>query len=251
MLNDETLQEIQEFAIAGDWNVAFNGTSHGNQHLFRIVKIAIFLADQLGADRYIVEAAAWLHDFPLTSGHDYNYTRNKQIADSVLDHFPLTDFEKNSIATCIAAHEGIGDIVSLEAQIIHDADVLEKTSILGIIRHTWKLTHSSQLPIPDSDTSITDIVFEHLQWRAKRLQTALAKDIHCYLVKDINMSSDFIHKLVSFIEPLARKNMITETIAKELKKKLTKTEYKKLEEQLSLNYLNLFEKKNLHSLNKE
>lgn len=237
MLNHETLKKIQDFAVAGDWDTAFAGTSHGNQHLFRMVKVATFLADQLDADKDIVEAAAWLHDFPLTSGHDYNYQRNQEVANSILDNFSLTKTEKNRIATAIAAHEGTGGMPSLEAQIIHDADVLEKTGILGIIRHAWKLVHSSQGSNSDSDTALSKIVFEHLQWRSERLQTSLAKDMHHYLIQGINMDPDFTYKLVSIIRPLAEQHMITENIANQLKQLLTNVENKKLEEQLSLSYL--------------
>lgn len=241
MLNHETLQKIQDFAIAGDWNMAFAGASHGNQHLSRMVKIAMFLANQLHADKGIVEAAAWLHDVPLTSGSDYNYKRNQEVASSVLDNFSLTELEKNRIAIAVASHEGTGDIASDEAKIIHDADVLEKTAILGIIRHTWKLVHSSKSLYSDADLS--EVVFKHLQWRAKQLQTNLAKNMYQYLVQGIHMSPMFMQKLVVLIRPLAEEHMITEKIAEELKQSLTKEEYGKLQEQLSLEYLKVFQKK--------
>ena len=244
MLNQQTLQQVRDFAISSDWNTAFAGTSHGNQHLFRMVKIATWLADRLQADKNIVEAAAWLHDFPLASGHDYNYKRNQKVTKSILDNFTLTEEEENRITNAAAAHEGTGDIPTLEAQIIHDADVLEKTGILGIIRHTWKLIHSSEGSNQGDDTSIANSVVEHLQWRRQRLQTSLAKDIHHYLIKDLDMSPSFTQKIVSYIRPLAEQHMITEKIAQELKQILRDTEYQKLEEQLSLDYLRLFDKKN-------
>ena len=138
----------------------------------------------------------------------------------------------------MASHEGTAKPRSLEAKIVHDADVLEKTGILGIIRHTWKLVHSPKTLNLDSDVTLSKNVFEHLQWRASRLQTILAKNIHHYLTQGIDMSPDFAQKLVSFIRPLAKQNIITENIAKELEQILTERECKKLEEQLSLEYLN-------------
>ena len=240
MLNQETLQKIKEFAVAGDWDAAFQGASRGNQHLFRMVTVAIFLAEQLDADKALVEASAWLHDFPLTSGLDYDHDRNEKVTNEILDNFSLTEEEKNQIAICAAGHEGTGEMKSLEAQIVHDADVLEKTGILGIIRHTWKLVHSDDSSIIVSDAELSKIVSEHLQWRAGRLQTTLAKDIHSYLVNGIDMSIGNMQRMITIIKPLAQKDMITENIAKELEKILAEYEIQKLREQLSLEYLEKF-----------
>lgn len=242
MLSDDLVQEIRDYAIAGDWNVSFDGKSHGNRHLFRMVSIAKFLAEQLAADKNIVEASAWLHDFPLTAGDDYNYVSNKQTAQSVLDDFSLTLEEKNLITECIATHEGTAEPISLEAKIIHDADVLEKTGILGIIRHTWKLIHLSDSLQFSSDLDLAKNVLGHITWRVERLQTILAREIAQYLMDGVDMRLASVGRLVSLIRPLAERNLITEEIAKELRSSLSDQEYRKLDEQLSLDYLSFFQK---------
>ena len=237
MLNEKTVQDIKAFAIKNDWQEAFGGTSYGNQHLERMVKIALFLADHLGADKQLVEAAAWLHDFPLSSGHDYNYQRNRAVTSTILDQFSLTESERENIVECVAAHEGGGSATTVEAGIIHDADVLEKTGLLGIIRHTWKLVHSAHDP---SVSHLSGEVRQHLHWRATQLKTTLAQEIHRYLTENIPMSDEFVKKIVTLVQPLAARNIITEDIARELKSSLSESEYKKLEEQLSLEYLHRF-----------
>ncbi len=245
MLNKETIDTIRAFAIANDWNMAFGGASTGNQHLSRMVRISLFLADHLNANSLLVEAGAWLHDFPLGSGMDDNHEHNHKVTSSVLDNFSLTENEKGLIAEAAASHEGTSDLVSIEAQVIHDADVLEKTGILGIIRHTWKTVHSPTFKKSSSDNELATLVLNHLIWRTNRLQHAISRDISGYLTDGIDMSPEHTIMLVSLIRPLAEQDMITEEIAKALQSSLTNTESKKLEEQLQLQYLEHFPKKDI------
>jgi len=145
MLNKNTLQKIKKLALKTDHNVAFSGKSKGNKHLLRVVLIAKFLAQKTGADESIVVAGAFLHDTALPSGNDYNYLKNKKIAKDLLKHFNLSQIELEGIVECVASHEGITNPKTLEAKVVHDADVLEKLGFLGIIRHTWKLTNSGKI----------------------------------------------------------------------------------------------------------
>lgn len=243
MLNKETIAAIQSFAITNDWNMAFGGTSTGNQHLSRMVRISLFLANHLRANSLIVEASAWLHDFPLGSGMDDDQKHNQKITSSVLENFPLTESEKKLIAEAASSHEGTSDLVSLEARVIHDADVLEKTGLLGIIRHTWKTVHSSTFEKTSSDDELATLVLNHLIWRTSRLQHELSQEISRYMTEEIDLSPSRVCTLVSLIRPLAEKDIITEEIATLLHPHLTATEWQKLEEQLQLRYLEYFSKK--------
>ena len=87
MLNKSTLLKIKELAVKIDHEVAFGGKSKGNRHLWRVVKLARYIAKKLGADVSVVEAGAWLHDTALPSGDDYNYEKNKEIVTSILASF--------------------------------------------------------------------------------------------------------------------------------------------------------------------
>ena len=205
-----------------------------------MVKVALFLTKETNANISIVEAGAWLHDFPLSSGSDYNYDYNNQVTTSVLNKFDLTENERILIAEAAASHEGTSDIISIEAKVIHDADVLEKTGILGIIRHTWKLVHSDDVNKNLSDEILAAKVLEHLLWRTKRIQTPLAKDISQYLTNGIPMDLEYTKLLVASIRPLAEQDLITEEIAAKIQPSLTKEAQLKLQEQLSLSYLDSF-----------
>ena len=107
MLNKNTLLKIKKFALKIDHDISFGGKSKGNRHLLRIVRVAKFLAKKTGADSLVVEAGAFLHDIALPSGNDYDYLRNKKIVRNVLKPFNLSRVELNSVAECVASHEGL------------------------------------------------------------------------------------------------------------------------------------------------
>ncbi len=230
--------KIKRLGIETDWNDAFAGKSKGNRHLFRVVKLATFMAKRLDAKVPIVEAGAWLHDTALPSGDDYDYQKNKKIVVSLLSRFSISAEESDQIAECVASHEGTEKPKSPEAKIVHDADVLEKSGLLGIIRHTWKLSNSGKLS-PDTITEKEVVaILHHLKWRSRKLQTLLGKKIHSYLT--VPITSAKVKEIVSFTATKSVKGMVTEKIASLLYEKLNKRQQRKLKEQLSVTYLTRF-----------
>ncbi len=238
MTYNNRLQDIKELAITIDHNMAFGGKSKGNNHLLRVVKIAKFIAKKTHANLFITLAGAYLHDTALPSGNDYDYEKNKKIAKDLLKSFHLTKVELEAIAECVASHEGTVKPKSLEAQIVHDADVLEKLGPLGIIRHTWKMVHMNVLKrgvITDKDVRN---ILGHILWRSKQLQTPIAKKMAKYLIVSFNNTT--MKKIISLIADMVFRGMITEKIAIVLRKHFTPTYNKKLREQLTLSYLKKF-----------
>lgn len=181
MVNKAIIKKIKEYSIHQDWYVAFDGKSKGNRHLFRVARIANFLAKQEKANIGISVSGAWLHDIGLTEGDDNDPKKIRKIAEKFLDTLDLSKSDKSRIAHCVEAHEGAVEAKSLEAKIVHDADVLDKMGVLGAIRHTWKLVHL--LSPKASAAEIFDILMQHLQWRREKLYTKTAKE----LVKKIDM----------------------------------------------------------------
>ena len=235
MINKKQLNQIKKLGIKIDHQMAFKGKSKGNKHLFRIVKIAKYLSQKMNADMTIVEAGAWLHDTALPTGNDYDYKKNKKVILDLISSFNLSLKEKNLIAECVASHEGTINPKTLEAEIVHDADVLEKVGLLGIIRHTWKLTNSGKInPLKIKDSDVKEIL-QHINWRINKLKTPLAKKIAQYLNLQINEEKAKI--IISISANLAIKGVITEKIAIILQKHLTKDQNNKLKEQLSLSFL--------------
>ncbi len=238
MPDKKTLLKIKKLGIETDWNDAFAGKSKGNKHLFRVVKLAKYMAKRLGANVSIVEAGAWLHDTALPSGNDYDYKKNKEIVKNILINFNLSKEELNQIAECVASHEGTSKPKTLEAKIVHDADVLEKSGMLGIIRHTWKLANSGKISVDSITRKDTTKILNHLKWRSKKLQTSLAREINSYLVVPITTAK--AEEIISIVAKEAIKGIVTEKIASSIYKKLAIPQRNKLKEQLNLSYLKNF-----------
>jgi len=231
----DILLKIRKLAFQIDWEDAFGGKSKGNQHLFRITEIAKFLAREVCANLFVVEAGALLHDTSLSSGDDSDYMHNKQIIIELLKQFDLTDNQSSNIAECVASHEGTTKPKTLEAKVVHDADVLEKSGILGIIRHTWKLTNLEMIQSDKIDDVVVNKILEHLRWRGEQLCTPIAIRMHKYLMSNIDVSHA---KLIIYkIAQQAQEGFITEQIADSLMMTLSKERGSTLKKQLNLKYL--------------
>ncbi|OGW88451.1 MAG: hypothetical protein A3A73_01310 [Omnitrophica bacterium RIFCSPLOWO2_01_FULL_50_24] len=238
MLVKETLLKIKKLGIETDWNDAFAGKSKGNRHLFRVVRLARYMAKRLSANVSIVEAGAWLHDSALPSGNDYDYKKNRRIVKKLLSPFNLSTREINAVAECVAAHEGTSKPKTVEAKIVHDTDVLEKSGMLGIIRHTWKMANSGMLLPGHITRKDAAKILNHLQWRSKKLQTSLGKKIHSYVTIPITQAK--AQEIISFVAEKAVTGIVTEKIAHLIYKKLTAIQQKRLKEQMNQDYLRRF-----------
>jgi HD superfamily phosphodiesterase len=238
MITQKQLREVKALGVAIDHQMAFGGKSKGNKHLSRVVKLAKHMAKILRADMAIVEAGAWLHDTALPTGNDYDYNKNKKVVLKLLSKIDLNVEDKEQIAECVAAHEGTKIPNTLESKIVHDADVLEKTGMLGIIRHTWKMTNFSKLRSEKITTTEAKEIIDHIKWRNSMLQTKLGKKIGKYLT--VSVSPKKAVGIVSFVSKLAQQGVITEKIAQKLKIHLTKEQQNCLREQLTQTYLKKF-----------
>ncbi len=234
MISVEQLNQIKNLGIEIDHQQAFGGKSKGNQHLYRVVKLACHIARIEGAQEDITEAGAWLHDTALPSGDDYDYENNRNIVLGILSQVSIEDHDKEAVAECVASHEGTSQPKTLEAQIVHDADVLEKAGILGVIRHTWKLTNKGEINPDDVTQDDVAKVKDHITWRMSVLQTVTAKS----LAKEFNQDLSLIGKdLIAHISKLAAEGIITENIALTLRQYLSEQQYQGLENQLKQIYL--------------
>lgn len=154
-----------------DWDVAFDGKSKGNRHLFRITRIALMLAKKEGGSKDIIEAAAWLHNIGLVRGDRNHDANGKRIARKFLLKLKVEHEDMNRVLHCIEAHEGNVAALSKEAKIVHDADVIDKMGPLGIIRQTWKLANSGF-----TTEEICKMLPPYLSRRRKKLYTEVARD---------------------------------------------------------------------------
>ncbi len=165
MISQEQLSLIRKFALNLDWNAAFNGNSKGNRHLFRVVKRALELSKNKDVRIDIIEASAWLHDVKLENIIIGNKSINQERLNNFFNKIEISPEDKQLILKCISE-----DISLEESKIVKDANNLEKSGPLGIIRETWK---RSQLGWHTE--RIVDHLPSHLKIKENELYTKEAK----------------------------------------------------------------------------
>jgi uncharacterized protein len=109
------------------------------EHVQAVVRLANRLAELTGADREIVEAAAWLHDVG-KGAHSGDHGRDgAAAARTILARTDFAPHKIEAVAEAIAKHTGYArsePVESLEAAVIWDADKLTwlgATSVLHIV----------------------------------------------------------------------------------------------------------------------
>ena len=128
-----TEQEILE--KYGSRTVSFN---YRWEHVTTVVKLSKRLAKLTGADKEVVEAAAWLHD--VRKGDKGNHALAG--AEFARKFLPKTDFPPNKIervAYAIEVHMGLWrdkPLTDLEAMVLWDADKLAKIGLTAVFHWT-------------------------------------------------------------------------------------------------------------------
>lgn len=110
---------------------------HRWEHVRQVVSLALWLAGETGADREVVEAAAWLHD---VRKQEPKHAKAGALAAQVI--LAETDFPREKIAAvadAISKHEGMvrpasaAPLTPLEAAVLWDADKLTKIGVQALI----------------------------------------------------------------------------------------------------------------------
>jgi uncharacterized protein len=97
------------------------------EHVQAVVRLAIRLAERTGADREIVEAAAWLHDVGKGRGSEDHGRDGAAAARTILAQTDFPPYKIEAVADAIAKHVGSAmsePVEPLEAAVIWDADKL-------------------------------------------------------------------------------------------------------------------------------
>jgi len=136
MLTKNQLQKIEQF-------VESKLDSLNWYHTQEVRKIAQKLARLEKADKEIVDVAVLFHDIGKYKGDDGHVQRSAEIARKFLEK---ENFEQRLIEEavyCIIIHEypWIGkanQIRTIEAKVVCDADVIQRLSPYGVIKHSIK-----------------------------------------------------------------------------------------------------------------
>lgn len=139
------------------------------EHVTAVVEIALKLAGRAGADREIVEAAAWLHD--IAKGEKENHPAAG--AAFARQFLPQTDFppEKiEAVAQAIGDHMGLWrdePLTNLEAMVLWDADKLTKIGLTAAF-------HWLGLFLMEGETTTLQELIERgrtAQWQARTVDS--------------------------------------------------------------------------------
>jgi len=253
MIQDKTIEKIGEIALWIDWNIVFGGRSRGNHHLERVQKISEYLRALLEKkgekiNHFAVTAGAWLHDVGLINGNSNHAERGRHVADAILRTLKVAPENLEATLHCIETHDsGLeGDMssvhpVTIEAKIVHDADTIDKMGPLGIVRHTWKLSVSSNPT--SSPEEILNLLSEHLPARKLCLRIPEAVELATRLDFStdsfLNDGSQSISLITQIIE-LARKGVPAESVCDQLKNQMEPEFARILFNQLELNHFPVY-----------
>jgi len=113
------------------------------QHVREMRPIARKLAALEKANKDIVEAAVLLHDVGECRGEKDHIQRSEEMARKFLEKSGFEQSFVEEVVYCIAVHEypwiGKANLMkTIEAKVLADADIIQKLSPYGIIRHSIK-----------------------------------------------------------------------------------------------------------------
>jgi uncharacterized protein len=117
--------------------------AHGWEHVYRVHKLALHIAEQEGADPFIVALAALMHDLGRSvqgSTGQHHADISAMLASELLSAQGVPTDTREAILHAIAAHSfsrGI-EARTIEARVVRDADRLDSLGAIGILR--WAIT---------------------------------------------------------------------------------------------------------------
>jgi uncharacterized protein len=115
-------------------------SGHDHWHAFRVRDLGIRIAETIGADSEVVQAAALLHDIGHGAGRPEHAKRGANLATAILSGCGFPADKVSAIIACIEHHHWLprraGDpqVPTVEYQAFVDADRLDALGAVGIAR---------------------------------------------------------------------------------------------------------------------
>lgn len=116
-----------------------DSTGHDWWHVYRVWKMAMSLAKEEGADLFVVQLAALLHDIADWKFHDGNDRKGEILAAEWLQSLRLDDVTITHVCEIIRdiSFKGAGVktiMQTIEGKVVQDADRLDALGAIGIAR---------------------------------------------------------------------------------------------------------------------
>ena len=191
--------ETETHILAATWTevegrfAGYDDLAHGWEHTQRVYHLALRLAEQEHANRFIVGMAALLHDLGRTTKDPArtHAERSAILATTLLapDELPLAT--QHAIMHAILAHSYSRGVApaTLEARVLYDADRLDSLGASGLLRWAMTVTHRRwpetktyhpQDPfathrVPDDKHYLLDRLFTRLLTLEEHMTTASGK----------------------------------------------------------------------------
>jgi uncharacterized protein len=115
--------------------------SHDWEHTLRVVRLCHTIGQSAGADKLVLEIAAYLHDIGRdqqdnSKGNLCHAKKSVQMALPLIQELDISQVRKKNIIHCIAAHRFREDPTprTFEAKVLFDADKLDAIGAVGIAR---------------------------------------------------------------------------------------------------------------------
>lgn len=119
-----------------------DSSGHDIDHAWRVLRLAVDLADEYDADEQVVGAAALTHDIHRTMGGEefVDPRESLPVVDRILEAVAFPAEKREAVRHCVAVHEEYGfeddpsAAETTEAEIVQDADNLDALGAVGIGR---------------------------------------------------------------------------------------------------------------------
>lgn len=133
-LENLIIASVEQFVRA---QMAGQQAGHGVDHVLRVLKTAMVIQAEVGGDAFVVQLAAWLHDVGDAKFHG-GIERSADLSREVLTRLEVSReviVHVAHIVDNISFRKGAAAAeLSLEGQIVQDADRLDALGAIGIVR---------------------------------------------------------------------------------------------------------------------
>jgi uncharacterized protein len=130
----ESLMRALEIAVK-ERMASLEDTAHSFEHVKRVLRTAIFLAEQEKADIELVQVGALLHDVGWALGQPHNETGAK-LAGEILRELRYPEGKSAKVVRIVLYHpmDFRSKLETLEEKVVWDADKIDLLGALGIAR---------------------------------------------------------------------------------------------------------------------